>query len=86
LFDERQNVEEKGAFGGPRLLPAVRAGGEHTIGGRQIRLVRVGEIVRRQNHLLQIVLRLSPRRSLTNFLHCRQQQADENGDDGDDNE
>src|SRR6185437_14641684 len=46
-------------------------------------LLLIVEVVQPKPELLQVVLALRPRRRLADFLHGRQEQADQNGDDRD---
>src|SRR5262249_6636587 len=76
LLDIRQQMEEEGAACSPG--PIAR---EKTTGRREL-IVRVMTGVGRYHHLMEVVAALDPGGRLADFLHRRQQQADEDGDDG----
>jgi hypothetical protein len=48
--------------------------------------VRVVVVIHRQPDLFQVVLALEPRCGLPHFLHCGQQQTNQDGNDGNDDE
>jgi len=49
-------------------------------------LIRIVVVVNRQRHLLEVVGALHPRRCLADLLDGGEEQADEDGNDGDDDE
>ncbi len=53
------------------------------MGGGQEALVGVGVGVHRQADLVEVVFAFGPRRRFPDLLHGRKQQADQDGDDGD---
>jgi hypothetical protein len=73
LFDVRQEVEHQGGEEGPAVVAGL---------GRQTALRVVG-VLHRQTDLSEVVLALGACGGLADFLHGGQQQADQDGDDGD---
>src|SRR5207249_1723110 len=69
-------------------VPLLGGGGGGVRGGRPFaavvreELVGVVEVVHRQPDLLEVVARLHAGGGLAHLLHCGQQQADQDGNDG----
>ena len=61
--------------------PSRQRGGAD--GGRHVHLVGVRTALDRDGHLMQVVAARHACGGLAHFLDCGQEQADENGDDGD---
>src|SRR5262249_21909723 len=82
LFDEGQDLEGPGAGLVGRADAGRGGGGAHAGVGQPT--LDVVMVVEGQADLFEVVGALHPRGGLADLLHCRQQEADEDGNDGDD--